>query len=145
MTFHHSLPILAICLAPYAVFAADPAGGPIRFEDATAQSGIRFTHSFGSAAARVAAGKHRRGRVWFDYNNDGLLDLFVASGRPLGPGMHPTRCASRPQTPPHNHLYRNDGNGKFTDVTDQAGVAGDLSAWPPSPPISITMATPTCW
>jgi hypothetical protein len=26
---------------------------------------------------------------------------------------------------PHNHLYRNDGNGKFTDVTEQAGVGGD--------------------
>ena len=43
--------------------------------------------------------------VWSDFNNDGLLDLFVANdGEP-------------------NYLYRNDGNGHFTDVALDAGVA----------------------
>src|ERR1035438_1229370 len=39
----------------------------------------------------------------------------------------PVQAASgSPATPPHNHLYRNDGNGKFTDVTDAACVGADL-------------------
>jgi enediyne biosynthesis protein E4 len=43
--------------------------------------------------------------LWCDFNNDGLLDLFVANdGEP-------------------NYLYRNDGNGRFTDVALDAGVA----------------------
>ena len=65
------------------------------------------------------------GCVWFDYNNDGKPDLFVANGRPLGKEMHPYPLRQAPAVMPHNHLYRNDGNGKFTDVTEQAGVGGD--------------------
>ena len=47
--------------------------------------------------------------VWLDYNNDGLLDLFVAY-ESSGGVSHP--CA----------LFRNNGNGTFTDVAEQAGV-----------------------
>ena len=32
--------------------------------------------------------------------------------------MHPYPLKDKPVPPPHNHLYRNDGNGHFTDVTD---------------------------
>jgi hypothetical protein len=46
--------------------------------------------------------------IWCDFNKDGLLDLFVANdGEP-------------------NYLYRNDGNGHFTDVALDAGVAVNL-------------------
>ena len=46
--------------------------------------------------------------VWCDFNNDGRLDLFVANdGEP-------------------NYLYRNDGNGHFTDIALDAGVAVNL-------------------
>ncbi len=45
-----------------------------------------------------------------DYDNDGFEDLYVTSyGK--------------------NHLYRNQGGGKFKDVAEEAGVAGDGSAW----------------
>src|SRR5579885_1255726 len=39
--------------------------------------------------------------------------------------MHPYPRRKPPAVPAHNHLYRNDGHGKFTDVTEQAGVAGE--------------------
>jgi hypothetical protein len=99
---------------------------PIRFEEVSAQAGIQFTHSFGAEKLGTLIESTGGGAVWFDYNNDGLLDLYVVSGRPLGKGMHPYPLRKPPQNPPHNHLYRNDGGGKFTDVTDQAGVGSDL-------------------
>jgi enediyne biosynthesis protein E4 len=49
-----------------------------------------------------------RAIAWGDYNNDGYLDLFISRGTDNG---------SLRQT-----LYRNNGDGTFTDVTDQAGV-----------------------
>jgi hypothetical protein len=99
--------------------------GPIRFEDSTALSGIGFTHSFGAEKLGSLLESTGAGCVWFDYNNDGKPDLFVVSGRPLGAEMHPYPLRKAPAETPHNHLYRNDGNGKFTDVTEQAGVGGD--------------------
>jgi len=125
MTFHDTLRILAICLAPGALLAADPAAGPIRFDDATAAAGIHFTHSFGSAQLGSLVESTGAGCVWLDYNHDGKPDLYVVSGRPLEKGMHPYPLKKAPEVAPHNHLYRNDGSGKFTDVTDQAGVGGD--------------------
>jgi enediyne biosynthesis protein E4 len=108
-------------LLPIVTFAA----GPIQFEDATAQSGIQFTHSIGAEKLGSLLESTGAGCAWFDYNNDGKPDLFVASGRPLEPAMHPFPLRKLPAIMPYNHLYRNDGNGHFTDVTDQAGVAGD--------------------
>jgi enediyne biosynthesis protein E4 len=104
--------------------AAAPA--PIRFEDATAASGIDFTHSFGSRQLGSLLEGTGGGCVWFDYNNDGLPDLYVVTGKPLDDSIHPFPLKTKPVDPPHNHLYRNDGSGKFTDVTDKAGLAPDL-------------------
>jgi len=102
------------------------APGPIRFEDATAKSGIQFTHSFGAQQLGSLLESTGAGCVWFDYNNDGLPDLYVVSGKPLEEGMHPYPLKQPPTVAPHNHLYRNNGDGTFTDVTDQAGVGANL-------------------
>jgi len=99
--------------------------GSIQFEDATAKSGIQFTHSIGAEKLGSLLESTGSGCAWLDYNNDGKPDLFVVSGRPLEPGMHAYPLRKPPASMPHNHLYRNDGNGHFTDVTDQAGVGGD--------------------
>jgi hypothetical protein len=59
------------------------------------------------------------GVAMFDYDNDGLLDLFFVNGTTLEGfprGSEPT-----------SHLYRNRGDGTFEDVTAKAGVA--LSGW----------------
>jgi hypothetical protein len=107
-------------------YAADQPAVTIRFEDATAASGIQYTHTFGARKLGSLLESTGAGCVWFDYNNDGLPDLYVANGRPLGDDIHPYPLRQPPATQPHNHLYRNDGNGKFTDVTDAACVGGDL-------------------
>jgi enediyne biosynthesis protein E4 len=114
-------------LALAAVLAAQaPPASTIRFEDATVSSGIQFTHSFGAEKLGSLLESTGGGCVWLDYNNDGLPDLYVTSGRPLEAGMHPYPLKKMPAELPHNHLYRNDGNGKFTDVTDTAGVAANI-------------------
>ncbi len=117
--------ILGILMLSSLLWAQAPKS-TIQFEDATAASGIDFTHSFGARDLGSLLEGTGGGCVWFDYNNDGQPDLYVVSGKPLGPGMHPYPLKEQPATPPHNHLYRNDGNGKFTDVTDQAGVAANM-------------------
>jgi enediyne biosynthesis protein E4 len=53
----------------------------------------------------------------FDFNGDGRPDIFFANGAPLS-----TLKKSGPQY--WNRLYRNDGKGSFTDVTEQAGLKG---------------------
>ena len=98
----------------------------IRFEDATARAGIDATDSIGSAQLGSLLEGTGAGCVWFDYNNDGLPDLYVLSGRTLPPSMTPHPLASAPNPPPQNHLYRNNGNGTFTDVTEKAGLDPDL-------------------
>jgi len=72
--------------------------------------------------------------AWFDYDNDGLLDLIVSNytiwtpetdihcGRPdLESYCNPRRYASVP-----HRLYHNLGHGKFADVTDQSGIGKEL-------------------
>ena len=56
------------------------------------------------------------GAAFIDYDNDGWLDIFVLSG---------TRLEGAPQAT--NRLYRNNRNGTFTDVTDEAGLR--LAGW----------------
>ncbi len=113
---------------PHASQHPQAAKSTIRFEDATAKSGIDFTHSFGSAKLGSLLEGTGAGCIWFDYNNDGLPDLYVVNGRPLDDSMHPYPLKDKPSPPPHNHLYRNNGDGTLTDVTDKAGLNPDMYA-----------------
>src|SRR5271157_416073 len=119
---------LSILCSPSYLLAQTPpvSNSTIRFEDATTASGINFTHSFGAQKLGSLLEGTGGGCVWFDYNNDGRPDLYVTSGKPLEAGMHPYPLKQQPENPPHNHLFRNDGNGKFMDVTEQAGVAANI-------------------
>ncbi|HEU0208378.1 MAG TPA: FG-GAP-like repeat-containing protein, partial [Candidatus Udaeobacter sp.] len=61
-----------------------------------------------------------RGIAWGDYNNDGNIDVFIARGEA---GSIPTDGSTK------TSLYRNNGDGTFTEVTDQAGVAINANTW----------------
>ena len=108
--------------------ASVTAKSTIRFEDASDKAGINFTHSFGSAKLGSLLEGTGAGCIWFDYNNSGRPSLYVVNGRPLDDSMHPYPLKNKPVPPPHNHLYRNDGNGHFTDVTEQSGLDPDMYA-----------------
>jgi len=116
--------------APQKNAAKQPLAAPpapvIRFEDASDKTGINFTHSYGSRVMASLLEDTGAGCVWLDYNNSGLESLYVLNGRPLDDSMHPFPIKVKPSTPPHNHLYRNNGNGNFTDVTESSGLDPDL-------------------
>jgi len=90
------------------------------FEDATEKSKIQFRHSFGEQALSSIMEATGSGAVWFDYNNDGLLDLYVLSGKYIEGVTDHSHADGKDAT---NHLYRNNGDGTFTDVTEKAGLA----------------------
>ncbi len=113
--------LLASCgLLAQTVAAPSPAPLP-QFEDVTAKSGIHFLHSFGEKDLRTILEGTGSGCAWLDYNNDGLLDLYVVNGRHVE-GL--TNHSAPDSVDATNHLYRNNGDGTFTDVTVQAGVPG---------------------
>jgi hypothetical protein len=118
--------LISFVISAFMLQAQTAPTSSIRFEDATATSGIQFTHSFGAQTLGSLLESTGSGCVWLDYNNDGFPDLYVANGRPLEQGIHPYPLKNPPAVAPHNHLYRNNGNGTFTDVTDQAGVAANI-------------------
>lgn len=91
------------------------------FEDVSDKAGINFRHSFGEKKLSSIMEATGSGCVWFDYNNDGWLDLYVLSGRYVE-GV--TKFSKPDGIDATNHLYRNNGDGTFTDVTAQAGVPG---------------------
>ncbi|MGH9340552.1 MAG: CRTAC1 family protein [Acidobacteriota bacterium] len=90
---------------------------PVIFVDWTRESGLdSFQHRSGSKDKRYILETPSGGVALFDYNNDGWLDIYLVNGSTLAAlkGKEPAPKAA---------LFHNDGNGKFTDVTERAGVA----------------------
>ncbi|HLV00770.1 MAG TPA: CRTAC1 family protein [Acidobacteriota bacterium] len=77
----------------------------------------------GDSLKRYIIDVNGNGCVWFDFNNDGWMDLFVAQGATLSALK---QLDSRSYK---NRLYLNLGDGSFREVTDQAGVGGPASGW----------------
>ncbi|MGA3074307.1 MAG: VCBS repeat-containing protein [Bryobacteraceae bacterium] len=84
-----------------------------RFTDIAAQAGLREPVIYGPAARTdYILESMGCGVAFFDYDNDGWLDVFVLSGtRREGPVAGAT-----------NRLYRNNRDGTFTDVTKESGL-----------------------
>jgi enediyne biosynthesis protein E4 len=87
---------------------------PILLKDVTRETGISFVHNDGSSGRRYIVESVAAGLALFDYDGDGLVDIYFLNGAPL-PGTELDYV-------PRNRLYRNEGNWTFTDVTEAAGV-----------------------
>jgi hypothetical protein len=79
------------------------------------QSKITWVHDNGRSEARHLPETCGGGGLFFDFDNDGWMDIYLVNS---GPSDFYT-----PKTPIKNALYRNNHDGTFTDVTDKAGVA----------------------
>ena len=91
---------------------------PMRFADVSGPAGLTWRFTNGAIPSHPFVEQTGGGVALFDYNNDGFLDIFAGQGGPI-PGS--SAGAARG----HNVLYRNNGNGTFTDVTVAAGLGVD--------------------
>ena len=94
------------------------------FADVTARSQIRFVHQASPTSHKYLIESMGAGAALFDYDNDGLLDIFLVNGAALKDPMPKGEKPDKSQPQYWNRLYRNNGDGSFTDVTEKAGVQG---------------------
>ncbi len=102
---------------------AQPAQDLPTFTDITRQAGIAFKHSFGDHHLDNIVEGTGAGVCAFDYNGDGLMDLYFVTGAWTSNVSSNEGRDLRGKL--SNKLYRNNGDGTFTDVTEQAGVGGN--------------------
>jgi enediyne biosynthesis protein E4 len=96
---------------------AAPQASPVTFTDATAASGVTFVHNTGRTGQKYLPETMGAGGAFVDLNADGRLDVVLINGRDWKPGGRKTLPA----------LYKNNGNGTFTNVV--AGSGFDVSLY----------------
>ena len=117
-TIAMALPDLYVTQYPHSILYHNNGDGT--FRDVTAQAGVAAP-GWGTSA------------VWFDYDNDGQLDLFVcrfvdfSESKNIFCGYGPTNkrwyCKPTPFKPMPCWLFHNNGDGTFTDVSKESGIA----------------------
>lgn len=93
----------------------------VTFTDVIAKAGITFKYTFGDDSYKNIIESSGSGITIFDYNNDGLMDLYLMNGTYLEGISDPS---GKKYKNSHNELYKNNGNGTFTEVSKTAGVGG---------------------
>jgi hypothetical protein len=84
------------------------------FRDVAAGAGIDFTHLNGASPAKHFPETMGSGGLFFDYDNDGWIDVFLVDG---GSAASPAVARTA-----RHRLYRNRQNGTFEDVTAKSGI-----------------------
>src|ERR1700754_4995050 len=105
------------CLAPARAGSARQGSKPVEFADVTAQAGIRWGVRRLAPGVKYLIETMGGGGGFLDYDDDGDLDIYLVN------------YTQTPQPDPkaklRDALYRNNGDGTFTDVTDAAGVSAE--------------------
>src|SRR5262249_36618611 len=87
--------------------------GPFRFADLLPESGVDFVHVSGMTPDKQFPTANGSGVAILDFDNDGKLDLYFATGNRLP--LDPSRSVP-------NRLYKNLGGGRFRDATERSGL-----------------------
>ena len=104
----------AVLVGSRASLRAGAAVNAVRYVDVAGSAGISFQHDNAASPEKYLIETMGSGCGWIDYDQNGLLDLYLVNG-----------ASRRPNTSKHalrSALYRNNGDGTFTDVTIKAGV-----------------------
>jgi enediyne biosynthesis protein E4 len=108
-----------LILALVAELSAQSPGGTGIFRAVPpTESGILWQHTNGRSEHRYMPEAFGPGVAIFDYNNDGLMDIFLVNSG--------DSTFFRSPQPLHPALYRNNGDGTFTDVTEKAGLTANI-------------------
>jgi hypothetical protein len=103
---------LAVVTAGAIVSGAD---APLpQFVDIARQAGVAFHHTNGASAEKHLVETMGSGAVFFDYDGDGWVDLFLVDSGSIADPAVDRRARHR--------LYHNRGNGTFEDVTERSGI-----------------------
>ena len=92
----------------------DSAATRVQFTDITRAAGLDFHHVNGASPDKHLVETIGSGGLFFDYDNDGWVDIFLVDGGSLADPAVARQARHR--------LYRNRGNGTFADATDQSGI-----------------------
>ena len=99
--------------APQLLALQSPAPLPFRLVDVTDKAGIRFLHNSGAYGGKLLPETLGSGCAFLDYDGDGWQDILLING--MDWPKHRRRRSTL-------HLYQNNRNGTFTDVTRRAGL-----------------------
>ncbi len=105
-----------LVLWPYTPYLAaqNPSRQIVQFSNVTKAAGIEFVHYKGKNGTSTILEEAGPGLCVADFDGDGFQDVYFVNGRDLYNRGVSVR----------NALYRNNGDGTFTDVTEKAGVPG---------------------
>lgn len=116
---------VASCFAPLSTQAgAQVPNQPGNFVDTTAKAGIHFTATASHTPHKYLIETMGSGVAAFDYDNDGLLDLFFVNGAHLADPTPRDAIPQKSGPEDWNRLYHQKKDGTFEDVTEKAGLKG---------------------
>jgi len=96
--------------------ASNPPGSPVTFVDVAREAGLTIPNVWGGTEhKRYIIEAKGSGLAFFDYDNDGWLDIYLTNGNRLDANWPPGKA-------PLSHLYKNNRDGTFTDVTEKSGL-----------------------
>jgi enediyne biosynthesis protein E4 len=110
--------LLGLGLVAHTSMCAETAARLADFEDIADEAGLTMQNVFGGVdTKKYIIETTGTGVAIFDYDNDGWPDIFIVNGTTLE-GFPPGKA-------PTSHLYRNNHDGTFTDVTAKAGLTAN--------------------